>query len=410
MTTYNNSKIFNKAFAELTDLYGKDVPITILNRYYKEKALLKNSDLVLLFDTMAEVKKQAKNDSVSTWSRGTYTASFIAFLLGATDINPLPSHIVCPSCNKVTFIEPNVFPPDTPNSTCECGKVCHVDGYDLDFEMLYSNLTNSWCEICVATSYRQKAHDIILNHLSKYKICFVKDEKYLERIYLADKLDKEYKEDELSHLAHITLLPHYELQLLDEIEKATNTKSGSCDKEILARLLDKDFDGIFVKGTEFLSDTAQKTNPKTYYDFLKLLGLGNGTSVWKNNLENIYNKETCSLATTPSFREDVYRAVLYKLIEHGIYDFGLAYEVSRLASLGIYNRRGIDDTTKKALLSLGFDNSFIEFLSKIIYMSTKAIAITSLNHVSKLMWYKINFPAEFESIIKNAHMSTKKST
>ena len=30
-------------------------------------------------------------------------ASFIAWLLGGTNVNPLPSHYFCPTCKKVEF-------------------------------------------------------------------------------------------------------------------------------------------------------------------------------------------------------------------------------------------------------------------------------------------------------------------
>ena len=31
-------------------------------------------------------------------------ASFIAWLLGGTNVNPLPSHYFCPTCKKVEFV------------------------------------------------------------------------------------------------------------------------------------------------------------------------------------------------------------------------------------------------------------------------------------------------------------------
>ena len=69
-----------------------------------------------------------------TGVRGTVGSTLIAYLLGISDINPLPAHHRCPSCQHTEFTDGSSgF--DLAKKTCpECGAVMVGDGHNIPFE------------------------------------------------------------------------------------------------------------------------------------------------------------------------------------------------------------------------------------------------------------------------------------
>ena len=89
-----------------------------------------------------------------------------------------------------------------------------------------------------------------------------------------------------------------------------------------------------------------------------------------------------------------------RLYKNGVYDEGLAYEVTDKTMRGYYAKTGgVDEDTMLALLELGFDIDFVNFLSKINYMFTKAHGTAYLREAIAMMFYKTNFNKEYNEIM-----------
>ena len=61
----------------------------------------------------------------------TMGASFIAWLLGATSVNPLPPHYYCPQCKRMEFVSGIECGIDLPDKVCDCGSAYDKDGFDI---------------------------------------------------------------------------------------------------------------------------------------------------------------------------------------------------------------------------------------------------------------------------------------
>ena len=102
-----HQEIFAKAYNNLLERYsGKyHVPdARILSRYYHEKAILQESELYMRYLALfARIRETAEQKGEHISVPGTAGSSFIAYLLGATDINPLPPSRILPqmSYNKI---------------------------------------------------------------------------------------------------------------------------------------------------------------------------------------------------------------------------------------------------------------------------------------------------------------------
>ena len=105
-------QILEKAYSRMTALYGnKDTrywnhspSVRILNRFYYEKQFLECNELYLRYlELVGKMRTTAREMGEHLVVKGTAATSFIGYLLGATDINPLNFHEYCPQCKFVSF-------------------------------------------------------------------------------------------------------------------------------------------------------------------------------------------------------------------------------------------------------------------------------------------------------------------
>lgn len=77
-------------------------------------------------------------------------ASFVAWLLGGTNVNPLPAHYYCPVCKKVEFVSGAACGLDLEEKRCSCGSEYRKDGFGIDAVNMYP--FSKWNEIYVSNN------------------------------------------------------------------------------------------------------------------------------------------------------------------------------------------------------------------------------------------------------------------
>ena len=133
--TFNKSKtekyINAKVMTRVASIYGDALPDVIERRLKTELAYVKEQDLSSVYTISHLVIKYAHDNGQPTCSRGAIGSSLVAFLLGITDINPLPPHYYCKNCKHTEFIFDNFVYSgyDLPKKTCSvCGNEMLADG------------------------------------------------------------------------------------------------------------------------------------------------------------------------------------------------------------------------------------------------------------------------------------------
>ena len=90
--------IIKLAEEKMKGIYGDKPPIRITNRFKSEQLMIEENDILLWMGFMGKLKEMFNNDDLSFELRTAQIgASFIAWLLGGTDVNPLPAHYYCPT-------------------------------------------------------------------------------------------------------------------------------------------------------------------------------------------------------------------------------------------------------------------------------------------------------------------------
>ena len=361
------TEIWNKAEKALFEKYGESPDVSIVNRFLSEKRFLADYGVAEYFDELAGIcceSIEKYNEKLIV--KNTVSCCFTAYLLGASEINPLPMHYYCPKCKRVEWVD------DLDNdkclfdmkhtSTCECGAEMKIDGYDISWQTYLS---------------------------------------YAQRLNAKD-VPKTYKD-----LLDVLTKKHFQFSLLGVgqichlLGQATGISPDDIDLndcEVKNKLLGGDFSCASPKLAEFLKQAYTVAQPCSYADLLKLIGMAHGTLTWRNAEELLLSGE-CKLSDIPAIRDDVFMMIRDALQERGVYDTGFAFEVSEKARRGYYAEHRMDGYTIETLKSLGFDNWFASYLLGVRYMSTKALSVMELHYIILLTWYQTYYPKQYAEVI-----------
>ncbi|RAO98866.1 hypothetical protein PW5551_07225 [Petrotoga sp. 9PW.55.5.1] len=118
-------------------IYGEKLHHKIIERIEKELSSIIGNGYSVIFLTSAEMAKKSLEIGYPIGSRGSVGSSFVAFLLGITEVNPLPPHYYCRRCGYIEFSEDlNLSGFDLKEKGCpKCDFILSSDGHNISFEV-----------------------------------------------------------------------------------------------------------------------------------------------------------------------------------------------------------------------------------------------------------------------------------
>ena len=344
-------------------LYGEKPEKRVMNRLKKELKLIYQNEFPEWYEIAKDIVDMCENDRYHVFCRYSTGASFVNFLCGISEINPLEPHYRCPNCQYVEFVDDDILKIgyDLPRKSCpSCGQNLIADGVNIPMESYFG----------LKKSHRSFPH-IYLGVPSKY--CEASKRK-LETIYGQN----DFIDD---------IMPHWGLEMYRDLEKFTSIKV----KDIS---LSYSFfrDGLY--NCDFLEENLKSMisnlKPKNFEELVRTLALYYSTGAWKGTGQILYNRHDFSLKDLICVREDVMEYMLkIGASREAAYSF-MEYVRKGIATEFYFKVEGQTFCKKYRLPAW-----FIATTSNIKYLPLKAHMISYAIMLIRLSWYKRSYPQEF---------------
>lgn len=156
-------------YGKAHEIYGETLPKLIEDRIEQELKGIIGGGFDVIYLIAQKLVKHSNDDGYLVGSRGSVGSSFVATMMGITEVNPLPAHYVCPNCKHSIFEEngealgatySSGF--DLPNRKCpECGAEMDKQGQDMPFATFLGFNADKVPDIDLNFSgdYQWKAHE-----------------------------------------------------------------------------------------------------------------------------------------------------------------------------------------------------------------------------------------------------------
>ena len=394
------NEIINIAKNKMKELYGENPPIKILNRFKTESMMLDGQETLLWMGFLGKLQEEFSEKDLYFEIRGAQTgASFIAWLLGGTNVNPLPSHYYCPICKKVEFISNEKCGIDLPEKKCSCGGYYQKDGFGISEVNMYP--IKNYNEIYVSCNGTDQVRNSLQKYFEGYGVVrefnviyneqmhVEHDEKIkITRFVLFSKdMGKKYPEGIIDIQAddyYKSMSDWSVLMTIENIAEQINVREFKNLKFTEQQI--KDFFNYAVENDLFKDEygnvnldkvLSKIKNPK-FGDLISLYGFLRGTGAWEDNAELLFDKGI-PLDELISSREDVY-AYLYDKLNGKCCDnpSGVAFEIKEDVRKGKYTCGRMPKEIERLLLECDVPEWYVESIKQIRYLFPKTHLIILL--------------------------------
>lgn len=416
--------LWNRAYSKLMEIYGDRPPIEIISRFEMEKLALMNTDMILFFDLISQISNKALTKGCPIFQEGGVGASYVAYLLGASDVNPLPAHYYCSVCKETVFVPEVSDGWDLEKKICNnCHSNLVRDGHNIPFEV-YRHVIgkNVGFDLVVSRCFYKEAEEMIIQYFSSDVIDVLDPPPevvsnrnisqmvtYVIRLPNMQKQTKQnftnYSYDEYYNF--ISDKPYINLIFMDDYEKYIALKkivnvpcseTGFLDDKVQQSFFKGDVSGLPDFGLHCLPQLMYRFKINNFEDALRLYGIAFCSSVFTEEQVSAYMKQWVNLAEVITYRDDVYLHICSKLKQHGYHDFGLAFRIMDQTRKGVYYRCGMEEHIRKLLLDIGVSERYIACLEEVAYLFPKVQGIINVRQTLILLWYRIQYPKEFNYV------------
>ncbi len=197
----------------LHDKYGKNVPKPILDRYQSELHNIISHGFASYYVLASMLAKRSRDlgylHYLEDYFGGYAGGSFVVYLMGISETNPLPPHLYCPKCKRVEFVDAKQYPSGfdlngfgaEPQMCPCCGERLVGDGHNIPVEFFagYDGGRIPEFQMRFASDIQQNMIQCLEDILGKGRVFYagvygpgwVRESWAIERVYCRD--HKDYK-------------------------------------------------------------------------------------------------------------------------------------------------------------------------------------------------------------------------
>ena len=432
--------ISKKCYDKAKEIYGEKLPKDVKERLELELHSIEENDFASIYLISCELVQYSNELGYEVGSRGSVGNSFIAYLLGITNINPLEYNL------PFEFLSGNNYDREPDIDLNFSGKIQSKvftylqKKYGKD-RIIWGGTVGSLVDKTVGKAFDEYVEtfevkdtsdkDAIINKLVGIKKCtgehpggvfIIPENIEIEDICPIEVGEKNHLKTHNDYhaiwntgLYKFDILGHDDPTMLHELEKETNINSKNIkldDAETLKMFLhanDKSYpistNGIPEFGTTFIKNMIEISKPRNFNDLVCISALSHGTGTWTYNASSLIQNEHKKLDEVISNRADMYNYLINNDIEKDtafeIVEFIRKGKASKGRDLWKHNRDRYKelndkwDEYKKILQEHNIPDWYIQDAEKIKYMFPKSHAIGYTINAFKIAWYKVHYPKAF---------------
>lgn len=405
------------------------ISVVIQEQIDWEISSLKRSNDINLMLIFGKLINSEKIKPYVTNFAGTLSSSLISYLLGITNVNPLPPHYRCPSRDYSDFDTSRYNAKagaDLPDKLCPvCGKKLIKDGFNLhkEFEFGYEGGEHLSVTLNVPAVIRDLITNIIENmkeitavanlpdkwldpHCKSNDIHKIIIPEYIKEcdIYSIDASYKDFNTENGYPFYDFYILKNNKridmLNYITTLGEMTATKPDEIpfnEKEVVDffcnKILNAPYNGeisSILSEREF--NIIKDCKPQNISDIIKCLALSYN-KLWEYSVKDLIETGTASIKDIISTREDVYET----LVSYGT-DDETSFSLACAVYMG-YVCNKLENWHKKLLHSYNIPQWYIDSCNNADYLFPRSHVAELFILKWKLAYYKLHYPFEFSTLI-----------